>query len=138
MCLQPMVLQLQAALGCPLCCTACTWIRNEKSFCLMVGSQMQSLWPVSCSSYRNSQTWPACKSSSSQESIFPNSQRRIYAGHTCWRLSLSGLARGDAQGARAPPSALGLVNIGYRTASSSTPLTTPNCHLLQNNSLEDT
>ena len=50
----------------------------------------------------------------------------------------SGVARGGAQAAQAPPSALGLVDIVYRTASSSTPLATPNRHLLQNNSLEDT
>ena len=43
---------------------------------------------------------------------------------------VSGVARGGAQGARAPPSALGLVNIVHRTASSSTPLATPNHQLL--------
>ena len=43
---------------------------------------------------------------------------------------LSGVARGGAQGARAPPSALGLVNIVHRTASSSTPLAIPNHQLL--------
>ena len=50
----------------------------------------------------------------------------------------SGVATGGAQGARAPPSALGLVDIiVYRTALSSTPLATLNRNLLQNNSLED-
>ena len=49
----------------------------------------------------------------------------------------SGVARWGAQGARAPPSALGLVDIVYRTALSSTPLATSNRNLLQNNSLED-
>ena len=44
---------------------------------------------------------------------------------------------GGAQGARAPPSALGLVNIVHRTASSSTPLATLNHQLLLKNSLED-
>ena len=43
---------------------------------------------------------------------------------------VSGVARGGVQGARAPPSALGLVNIVHRTASSSTPLAIPNHQLL--------
>ena len=57
---------------------------------------------------------------------------KLYAINKQWR------SQGGAQGAQAPPSALGLVDIVYRTASSSTPLVTPNRHLLQNNSLEDT
>ena len=53
-----------------------------------------------------------------------------------WR-SRGGGGGGGAQGARAPPSALGLVNIVHRTASSSTPLATLNHQLLLKNSLED-
>ena len=34
---------------------------NRKSFHLMVGSQTQSLGLLSCSSSRNSHSWPACK-----------------------------------------------------------------------------
>jgi hypothetical protein len=45
-------------------------------------------------------------------------------------ICISGVARGGAQEARAPPSALGLVNIVHRTASPSTPLATPNHQLL--------
>ena len=54
---------------------------------------------------------------------------------TQWRSQVG------AQGARAPPSALGLVDMVHRhndrTASSSTLLATPNSHLLQKYSLED-
>ena len=44
----------------------------------------------------------------------------------CAAIMYSGVGRGVAQGARAPPSALGLVHIFHTTASPSTPLATPN------------
>ena len=58
---------------------------------------------------------------------FPQLQNHIIQ----WRSQVG------AQGARAPPSALGLVGMVHRTASSSTLLATPNSHLLRKYSLED-
>ena len=47
------------------------------------------------------------------------------------------LSQVGAKETQAPPSALGLVDMVHKTASSSTLLATPNSHLLQKNSLED-
>ena len=55
-----------------------------------------------------------------------NDQNHVYR-----HGQISGIGRRGAQGARAPPSALGLVHIVHTTASPSTPLATPNHHLLQ-------
>ena len=64
--------------------------------------------------------------------------KKVTRNSILYQVLISGVTRGGgAQGARAPPFALGLVDIVHRTASSSTPSATPNHHLLQNNGLED-